>query len=256
MRKSNALILGSIISILLLLALGWLQSVEAKFLNLSPQWLAIAILPVLVALFVGGFITRFKGFGVELETTLRSPVASLNLTASGAVADIPGDEKRSLEYLHNLPYEKKLATQWLLFRSGRQGFYTPHGIEQYARELPNLEYFQIRTESGEIICFIPISTFRDPIQTQHGALDFDKLELLVQAIEQNEVPGTFKESAITLTVSNDQSLVDVLKKMRAENVEFAAVISAHGKYLGVVFAHDVERRIADSVLATTKASTA
>ncbi len=255
MGNQKTLIVGSILSVILLLFLGWLQSEEAKFLNLSPQWLAIAVLPVLVALFAGGFITRFKGFGVELEATLRTPVASMNLTASGAVADIPGDEKKSFLYIDNLPDDKKLATRRLLFRSGRQDFYTPHGIERYAQELPNIKYFEIRTESGEIICFIPISTFRDTAQPRR-ALDFEKLKLLVQAIKQNEVPNAFKESAITLTVSNDQSLVDVLKKMRTESAEFAPVVSPTGKYLGVVFARDVERRIADSVLATTKASSA
>jgi CBS domain containing-hemolysin-like protein len=47
-------------------------------------------------------------------------------------------------------------------------------------------------------------------------------------------------------------LVDVLKKMRSENTKLAAVISETGRYIGVVFARDVESRIADSVLNTSK----
>jgi len=102
MKKENALIIGAIISLILLAVFGWLQTKDSKLLQLPSQWLAMAVLPIIVALFIGGFINRFKGFGVELESTLKAPVASLSLTAYDAVADIPGDEKRSFMYLEGL----------------------------------------------------------------------------------------------------------------------------------------------------------
>lgn len=247
MKKENALIFGTILSLLLLLVFGWLQETDSKLLNLPTQWLAIAVLPILVALFVGGFITRFKGFGVELETTLKAPVASLNLTASDAVADIPGDEKQSFMYLDGLSAEKKLAARWLLFRSGRKNYYTPDGVRQYMKNLPNLEYFEIKSKMGEIICFLPISTFKET-DIQYN-IESDKLQKLIVALEEDNVVNAFSDSVITLKVSSDQKLVDVLRMMRIENVDFSAVVSPSGKYLGVVFASEVERKIADSVLA-------
>jgi hypothetical protein len=253
MKKKGTLVFGAIVSIVLLLVLGVLQTVDAQFLRLPIHWLAIAILPVLFALFTGGFITRFKGFGVELETTLKAPVGSLNLTASDAVADIPGDEKRSLSYLHGLSNDKKLATKWLLLRSGRENYYTAHGIEEYLRALPNIQYFEVRSESGDIICFIPISVFRDDTQQYNDNIKRDSLRRFITAIEDDNVTDSFLGSTITLKVKSEQGLVDVLKAMRAENVELAAVVSTRGRYLGVIFADEVERRIADTVLTASTA---
>jgi len=77
--------------------------------------MAISILPLLLTLFLGGFITRFKGLGIELESTLKAPVTSLKLTASDAIIDSPGNEKSSMMYLDNLSMEEKLSSRWLLF---------------------------------------------------------------------------------------------------------------------------------------------
>lgn len=249
-QKRNTLIVGAISSLVLLSAFGWMQANDSRFLQLPAQWLAIAILPIVVALFIGGFITRFKGFGVELESTLKAPVNSLDLTASDAVADIPGDEKRSFMYLDELPREKKKAIRWLLFKSGKSGYYTANGIERYMRELPNIEYFEIRSETGDFLCFIPIDAFRETNNHHEDRINYDKLEKLIEAIEEDKVSSAFSESAITLKVSSEQGLIDVIKTLRSEKTEFAAVVSPNGKYLGVVFANEVERRITDSVLAT------
>ncbi len=177
----------------------------------------------------------------------------LSLTASDAVVDIPGDEKRSYMYLDGISREKKLAMRWLLFKSGRRGYYTPEGIRRYMDELPNIEYFEIRSESGDFICFITASTFRQGAAHYENDVDYEKLEILIRAIEESNVPDAFSESAITLRVSSEQGLIDVIKAMRSEKSNFAAVISPSGKYLGVVFANEVEKRITDSVLAAQPA---
>lgn len=249
MKKESILLIGVLLSLILLAAFGLLQIVDSKLLQLPSQWLAIAILPIIIALFVGGFITRFKGFGVELETALKTPVANLNLTASDAVADIPGDEKQSIMYLQDLPYEKKQATRWLLFKSGRQNYYRANDIEMYMKELPNLQYFEIRSEGGDFICFLPTSAFRNTTHYRNE-IDYDKLKKFIKAIEENNVPSAFSGLAISLAISSERELIDVLKVMRAEKADFAAVISPSGQYLGVVFANEVEKKIADSVLAT------
>ncbi|KAA3619494.1 MAG: hypothetical protein DWQ05_01875 [Calditrichaeota bacterium] len=253
MYKNRALGIGMSVSVFLFVALGVLQAIEAKFLELPMHWIAIAVSPLILALFTGGFITRFKGFGVELETTLKAPVASLNLTASDVVADIPGDEKGSFSYLDSLPADKKLAVKWLLLRSGKKHYYSAHGIETYVRELPNIQYFEVRTESGEFICFLPITIFRDGRQPFNSGLKHDKLQQLIEAIETENVTESFRGQTITLKVKSDQSLVAVLRLMRAENVEFAAIVSPSGNYLGVLFTNEVEKKIADSVLSASTA---
>lgn len=249
MKNEKAVIYGAILSLFLIIIFGWLQASDSKLLKLPFQWLAVAILPIIVGLFVGGFITRFKGFGVELETTLKAPVASLSLTASDAVADIPGDDKKSIMYLDELSIEKKQSIRWLLFRYGKENYYSLHGIERYLIELPNLEYFEIRSKTGNIICFIPISTFKSSVGNHDNI--YNQLQKLIDAVENENVPEIFSDSVITLKVSSDQGLVDVLRAIRTEKTEFASVVSPSGKYLGVIFANEVEKKIADSVLAVS-----
>ncbi len=215
------------------------------------------MLPVIVSLFVGGFITSFKGFGVELEATLQKPVKSLDLTGadsvSVAVADIPGDEKRSLSHLQSVSIDGKLKTRWLRLTSGRQGYYESSAIQRYLSELPNIIYLEILSTSGKFICFLPISVFRNGLGDIRQAFNQENIRKLIEAIEADDVPKAFPESALSLTVSSDKSMIDVLKVMRSENAQFAAVVTPIGDYSGVVFSDDIERKIADSVLLATAA---
>lgn len=76
----------------------------------------------------------------------------------------------------------------------------------------------------------------------------EKLGRFVNAIEQGNVQESFSHIAVSLVVKSSISLVEVLKAMREEQVDMAAVISDRGKYLGVLFSRDVEKKVADAVL--------
>ncbi len=251
--RTAAIAIGAGLSVLLLIGFGILKEIDAKFLNLSSQWIFISILPVLVSLFVGGYISKFKGFGVELESALNASVsASIELKATDAISDIPGDEKQSLEYLHNLPKDKALSIRWLVFESGRKGYYTPYGIKEYLEKLPNIEFLEVRTKEGSFVCYLPIDAFK--LQgSSSERFDMNQLEKFVRAIDIEDVKGQFLGVAISLTVKSSNSLVEVLRSMRDENVDMAAVASDSGRYLGVLFSRDVEKKVADAVL-TSKAT--
>lgn len=182
-----------------------------------------------------GYISKFKGFGVELESALKAPVTTLDLTASDAVADIPGDEKKSIMYLDNMSRDKARSIRCLLFTSGKRHYYAPYTVKEYLERLPNLEFLEIRTQTGDIVCFIPVDALRIPGQDTNGQFDSDRIHVLVNAIEENRAPTEFADAAVTLRVQNNMSLVDVLKIMRSENSKLAAVISETGRYIGVVF---------------------
>ena len=251
MQNRNIIILvGISSSLLLLIIFGVLQEKEAKFLTLSSQWIFLSILPILVALFVGGYITKFKGFGVELESALKAPVStSIELKATDALSDIPGDEKQSLEYLDNMPREKALSIRWLVFESGRKDYYAPDGIRGYLEKLPNLDFIEVRTKEGQFVCYIPINFFKERRDTgRYYHFGMEKLQRFVGAIEKGNVRESFSDIAISLVVKSSNSLVQVLKTMRDEQVSMAAVVSDSGRYLGVLFSRDVERKIADAVL--------
>ncbi len=52
---------GMILSCILFVAFGALQQLQARVLELEAHWILVAILPVLVALVVGGHIRSLKG---------------------------------------------------------------------------------------------------------------------------------------------------------------------------------------------------
>jgi len=249
-NKSTIIFVGISSSLLLLIIFGVLQEREAKFLTLSSQWIFLSILPILVALFVGGYITKFKGFGVELESALKVSVStSIELKATDALADIPGDEKQSMEYLRNMPREKVLSIRWLVFESGRKNYYAVSVVREYLEKLPNLDFLEVRSKEGQFICYMPVSFFKGRSDSDvYYHFDTEKLERFVGAIERDNVKASFPDIAISLVVKSSSSLVQVLKSMRDEQVDMAAVVSDSGRYLGVLFSRDVERKVADAVL--------
>jgi len=249
------MLIGASVSVVLLLLFGLLQEREAKFLSLSSQWIVVSIMPILVALFVGGYITKFKGFGVELESALKETVStSIELKATDAIADIPGDEKQSMEYLHRLSRTKALSIRWLVFELARRNYYSPYGIREYLMKLPNIEFFEVRTSKGEFVCYIPIGYFKKEGEIdEYELFDMNKMRQFVDAIEEGNVKESFAGIAISVFVKSSDSLVQVLKTLRNEHANMAAVISESGRYLGVLFSHDVERKIADAVLRSQSA---
>ena len=76
----------------------------------------------------------------------------------------------------------------------------------------------------------------------------EKLRRFLDAIEKANVEESLRDTAISVVVKSSSSLVQVLKTMRNEQVDMAAVVSDSGRYLGVLFSRDVERKVADGVL--------
>lgn len=73
-KRRRALIIGSAGSIAILaIALG-LQAKHSWILKLPTQWLALAALPALIGLALGGYVNRFSFAGVEVEAPPLKPV--------------------------------------------------------------------------------------------------------------------------------------------------------------------------------------
>jgi len=253
--KTITLSLGAIFSIALLSLFGTLQEREAKFLLLSSQWIIISILPILVALFVGGYITKFEGFGVKLEAALKETVStSIDLKAADALADIPGDEKQSYEYLSRISKSKASSIRWLGFKLGKGNYYTSNGIHEYLMKLPNIEFLEVRNKEGQFVCYLPINYFkRDGVDDEHDPFDTDKINRFIVSLKEENVKESFPDASISITVKNSDNLLQVLKTLRDEQVDMVAVLSKQRGYLGALFSHDVERKIADAVLKSQSA---
>lgn len=170
MKNDHEIIwIGAGVSFLLFIIFGLLEENESKFLSLSSQWIIISLLPILISLFIGGYITKFKGFGFELESTLRTPVSTLNAADNLALYQIPFEEKGSREHLSNLSKERVLTIKRLVFITGYEGFYKPLVVEEYFEALSNLIVVEVINLDGQFVCFIPIDYFRgDNIEPKLG----------------------------------------------------------------------------------------
>lgn len=251
-ERFKPILLGAIASIVLLLFFGVLQENGAKFLNLSPQWIFISILPLLVALFVGGYISKFKGFGVELESALKATVTtSVNLEATDALSSMFGDEKQSMNYLRRMPREKAQSIKWLTFIVEKNNYYSQRGIQRYLETLINVDFFEIKDSRGNFICYIPVSAFFENGESRvRPRINEEKLDNFIESLEQNTVIEEYSNIAISVSVNSRDSLVNVLRVMRNENIDIVAVVTDEGRYLGVAFSHEVEKKVADAVLST------
>lgn len=250
-RKPIYVYFSILCSFILFLILGKLINQESKILDLSSEWIIFSIFPIIIGLFLGGYITRFKGLGFEIESAINEKIApSIELVATEAIADIQGDEKRSIRYLENLSAKQKRSIKWLLFEIGKSDYYSHLAVEEYLRRLPNIEFFEVRTNTGNFVCYLPIEYFQN---NGYQNYDSEKIIKLIEAIENGNVIDQFPDIANPVFVLSDQKLVPVLKTLYEENIDQAAVISKRGRYLGVIFKRDVESKIAHSVLKITSA---
>ena len=245
--QHTALAIGAIVSTALLAVFLLFQHNQADVLKLESRWLLVAGVPLLAALIVGGYIKSFKGFGVELEASLNKPVTNLELSATEAMEEVQGDEKRSLSFLQNLK-EKRRISRLVLFQ-GRSNCYHPHVLDRYLHELRGLKYIEIRNSSQKFVALIPIKEFK-----RGGSINDKPLDDFIRVLEQSQVLQRYSTSLITAYVTEDTGLIESLKIMRRKRLQQLVVLDENEVFKGVLLSAAVEKRIADDVL-TAKENT-
>lgn len=247
LEKHSFLIFTSLFSLALLVILLYLQSKESKVLALDSKWLIIAGIPILIGLFGGGYIHKFKGFGLELETLLENPIGEINLIATDVLHDIPGDEKGSLIYLDQLSLKEKAEVQRLSFVSERRSYYSEFGIAQYIEQLPRLEYIEVKKDNGVFLSLLPFQVLMQGDQPSHN-----KIGEFIKALEEDRLKAKFPDDVITDSVKIADSVIDILPKVRSSRQGVVPVISDKGFLVGIITTQAIEKRIADEVIAARK----
>lgn len=219
-------------------------------MNLSSQWLVLSAVPLLTALFIAGYVSRVKGFGVELESALRAPLASkIHLQAIDAISLEAADQKRSIRYLQSLTADRKRSIQLLTFQYGRRGFYSAHDVSQYLAELPNLEYFEIVTRDGKFVCYLPAAVFSiDSPNFDQDQFEIEMIERFLRALSTARVSDEFPRIAVSVSARSSDALLEVLRLAMREQVNIVAVHSDQGRYLGPILRNDLERKVAEAVV--------
>ncbi len=221
-----------------------LQARESKLLALDVKWLVSAALPILIALVGGGYIASFKGFGIELETLLKNPIGELTLKAQDVARPLPGDEKKSLQYLHDLSPAQRSRIERLSFIAGKTGYYQSSVVERYLEKLPAVQFIECKKSDGTFVCLLPASLLRGGEES--GGIRIDDF---LASLAANQMRERYWDEAIWDSVSVEDSLIEILPKVRASRYKLLPVISTEGFLRGVVTSALIERKIADDVLA-------
>jgi len=232
-----------LISIVLLVVFLYLQYLEARILSLETRWLLVAGAPLLVALLAGGYIKKFKGFGIELEGLLRNPIGRVSLIATDVLEGLPVHEKGTYRQLERLSDERRAKVKRLSFISGKRHYYGSDAIREYLAGLPYLEYFEVKKADGHFLYLIPVEIFKS------GGDIYEGLERFIRAIEENSIAEVFGEDAIGESVREDESVVSVVPKIRESRFGVLPVVSGSGRLIGIVNTHVIESRITDEVIA-------
>jgi hypothetical protein len=249
--EHKILALFSFFSIFLLTIFLTLQYFQFSGLKLDIKWLIISGIPILLGLFIGEYIKSFKGFGIEIETSLKSelPTKLVSPISENTIVDSKGINKNSLGYLLNLdPTERKKMSR-IRFVFNRQGYYDFHVVSEYFRALNNLKYVEVVDENNVFKFLIPIGTFK--IQ---GDISTSKIEDFLNQIENQTLSANFP-SAITSYVNHDDSLLDAYRKLTSKNEKLESVydkklpvLNSDNNLIGLLSKIKVEEFISKEVL--------
>jgi len=220
-----------------------------KMLSLEARWIGVAAVPLLVVLIAGGYIKKFKGFGVELEARLKDPVRKLDLIAAHAAKQLPEKEKESPEYLDNLSEGQRYVVERLSFVLKKRDYYRKDDVKRYLDKLPRLKYLEVKKgHNGKFDCLVPV----DILMNEDGSPNDEEIQKFLRALESGELRQDTLEKAIQESVRDNESLIKVLPKVRDSAHGVLAVVDTRSRCTGLVDVEGVEQTILENVLAANE----
>ena len=245
--KHAIMVLGLLCTVFLLIIFLLLQHFIPSVLQLDAKWIVVTLIPLVLALIIGGYVKVIKGFGFELEASIEEPVITIDLEARRALTSLPPFEKRRIRDLERMSRNQKRRIARLRFSAGRPNYYDASAVSQYMRELPNLEYFEVLSPSGMFLCLIPVDYFK-----LNEEIIMERIDDFIIALEANTILDEYRQDVTTLSVQAEQRIVDVLEILRIHATDTAIVLDTRGSAVGIVRTSDIEKRIADEVLLAAK----
>lgn len=239
-----SLILSAIASLLLLTVFIRIKAKKPDWLELDSKWLAVSTIPILVGLFSGGYITSFKGLGIEIEAALQEPVKDrIKLKATEAkAAEVLSSSSRKLKqtitHLQQLTADERKSIQRITFKNNYQ-WYSAVAVKEYIKLLPNASIIEIVDDKLR---------FLGAIRTK----DIKGLEgLFVEAVKAGNIKEKFIQDYVTKYIDSDISAIQALKIIKDNKLGFLPMLNGDHTMKGVVTRRSLEHRIAEDVLAAS-----
>jgi CBS domain-containing protein len=248
-NKQLVVLIGTIASLIIFIALLILQRINASILELESRWLILAGAPILVALIVGGYIHKFKGFGLEIETRLQNRIRKNELHSLDALEQVEGQDKGTLSFLYDTPQEELAKKERLILFSGRKEYYGSFALKEYLEHLINLKYIEVRYPQGKFRCLIPAAVFKT-----EEAFNSSLLDRFIESLAGGNIYQDIEAEAETDFVKTSESLIAILPKVRESKHGWLPVLSKDRRLEGVVTKEAIESRIADEVMSAREIS--
>lgn len=253
--RHKLLIFSIAVSFILLIIFLVFQYYDLKILLLDIKWIILSGVPILIALFIDGYIKKFKGFGLELESNLSRPI-TLSIVSKVNTMESPAVNKATLYRLGELSHSEKSKIDRLRFISGKKNYYDEYAIDEHFRTLPNLKFIEIVNQEDEFLYLIQASTLKK-IKTNarlNQELNIERVHELIKAIETENIEDYFKNAVKDFILTTD-SLIGAYRKMKMSNQtlrlftnrEILPILNENKKMVGIVGLQNIESQIAAEV---------
>jgi hypothetical protein len=259
-NKNKNVLVGGFLSLILLGIFFILKYYDFKGLELDIKWIAVCGVPLLISIFISGYIKSVKAFGVELEAHLEKSI-DIKFVKSLPTIETYGFKKESLQFLDIVEERDKRKAIKLSFISGKKNYYEQHAVEQYIRQLKNLQFFEITSEQGSFEFLIDARSFIR--RSREDVRDFDvlhrKVSSLISAIENNDILVEFPQ-AISTRVKRTDSIIDAYKQFESDTQrprlqndnQVLPVVDDSEKMIGLIDRRTIEEKISKAVLKSLK----
>lgn len=222
---------------------------DFNFMELDAKWLFVSGIPILLALFLGGYVKNFKGFGIELEADLKSPLPA-SLIKTVAYEKIISINKEGVYEINSLTPSERRKIKSLKFVLRKRDYYDVWAIEQYLYGLEFLQFLEIVNSKGQLEYLLPVSTLKSGNEVNNQAI-----RNFIVNIERFRLDEKYS-NAISEKVSISDSLIIVYKRMMElypdnspyNDFHVLPVINKKGQMIGVILKSEIERRILDDVV--------
>jgi hypothetical protein len=250
-EKHNMLFISFFSSLFLLIVFLTLQYFNFKALKLDVKWIILCGIPLLIGLFIGGYIKTFKGFGIELESSLKEPIPkSVILPVSQIDITTPGIEKKSTHFLHNTSRQELNKIIRLRFTLNKLNYYINEDVHEYLRVLHNLKFIEIVNAKNEFQYLLSISKLK-----RNNNLNVERISHFIEAIENGQL-DQFSFDAVTEYILVDDSILDAYitisrssqSKILNLNEQILPVLNNNKIMIGIITKQNLEEKISEVVI--------
>jgi hypothetical protein len=241
-KKIKILLYACILSLAGLVILFGIRAYAPTLLDIDIKWLVVAAIPIILALIVGRFITRFKWMGIDIELAAGGRIID-HEEVFQIIAPFTAQSKDDLDVLRSMSQEQKQRPNVLAFKLGNANYYQEGAVVEYIKELRNVQFFMIIDKAGKFVAMIYF--YRALFERQN----YDHVNRFILELQEEKIPSGFG-IIITGRVSANSMIIDAYKRLRREYPGVLLVFSDHNPELpaGFITIELAERYLANLVV--------